>query len=922
MTEKPGSEKRAAHGSASFDSLKRDVRFLGTLLGEVIREQEGEALYAKIEEIRSLAKRIRREPTSALIAEQQRIIRSLDLDEAHKIARAFTIYFQLVNIAEETQRVRRLREYERSEKPQEMSLRKLFADLSRRVPAEEVHAFLSKMDIELVLTAHPTEAKRRTVLDHLFRIAAQLASMDAAEAGDSDRQEAADGIRETLEILWHTAEIRQRKVEVLDEVDQTLFYFQRTILQLLGRVQERVRREFTRAYPAAKDPEIPPFVRFGSWVGADRDGNPNVTCEITARTVELQRRLILKTYLSALEALILKFSQSVKMARVSRRLQESIERDQRLLPEEARELRKFEANEVYRKKLSFMHEKLKNAFAPRGVKKGGYASKEEFLEDLAVVRDSLEENGGRRSAADVRRLIDQVQFFGFHLARLDFRDHIRKVHQAVSEIFPGEPFEEDFLVKKILAPKAPQLPARLSADAKDVLDQLETMRRLQEKCGADVAEDYIVSMTESAADMLALFLLARIKGLVRVSGKKVVKSRIGIVPLFESISALDGAERVMERLFSIPIYRSYLRSRGNVQEVMLGYSDSSKDGGYLTANWKLYIAQKRLAQAAERHGVKLELFHGKGGTIDRGGGESHKAILAQPYAAAGGRMKVTEQGEVIAQKYANAVIAERNLEQLITAVVWTNLVSKAEVEKNRKIPDWERRFERLSEHSMRFYRQLVFETPGFLDFYNEATPIGVLKMTKIGSRPASRGGKKGFEQLRAIPWVFSWIQSRYIVSAWYGVGYAIESYVAERGSGGLEELREMYREWPLFRSIMHNAQTSLAKTDLSTAEQYAALVSDPALRETFHRRIADEHDRSVREVLRVCDEKELLGFHEVLRDSIRLRNPYVDPLNYLQVRFLSEFREPEKLPEDKRQKMEEILLLTVNGIAFGMKSTG
>ncbi|HTL70066.1 MAG TPA: phosphoenolpyruvate carboxylase, partial [Candidatus Eisenbacteria bacterium] len=506
-------------------------------------------------------------------------------------------------------------------------------------------------------------------------------------------------------------------------------------------------------------------------------------------------------------------------------------------------------------------------------------------------------------------------------ARMDFRDHMKKVHRTVSELFPDEPFEEGFLLKKILSSGRALANARLSPEARDVPDQLEMMKKIQDRRDPRLAEDYIVSMTESPADMLALFLLAKETGLIRLAGKKVSKSRIGIVPLFETIGALDRAHEVMDRLFSTPVYKSYLRSRGDVQEVMLGYSDSSKDGGYLTANWKLYLAQKRLAQTAEKHQIKLELFHGKGGTIDRGGGESHKAILAQPYAAAGGRMKVTEQGEVVAQKYANAVIAERNLEQLISAVVWTNLVSKREVAKSKKIPLWESRMEVLSDLSFRFYRQLVFETPGFLDFYNEATPIGVLKLTKIGSRPAMRGSRRGFEELRAIPWVFSWIQSRYVISAWYGCGWALQSYVKERGAEGLRELQEMYEEWAFFRSLIHNLQTSLAKTDMSTSEQYAALVEDAALRERIHRRIAEEHGRAVEEVLRISRQGELLDFHRVLKDSIRLRNPYVDPLNYLQVRFLDQIKRG-AVAEADRAAVEEILLLTVNGIAFGMKSTG
>ncbi len=879
------SKKDLPSGETPFSDLRKDVRFLTTLLGEVVLEQEGEKLFSKIEEIRNLAKNIRRTSDPDLIAQQKKIIRSLDLDEAYKVVRAFTIYFQLVNIAEETHRVRRIRMYERDPKLlQDMSLRKLFHDLKEKgLGSDKIIKFLSSMEIELVLTAHPTEAKRRTVLDHLLRIASQLANLDRVDLTGSERQKDKNQIKETLEILWQTSEIRQRAVEVMDEVDQTLFYFQRTILGLAADLQEKIREEYAHYFKGGEIPAFP-LVRFGSWVGSDRDGNPNVTCAITRQTASLHRRLILKRYLTALESLIRRFSQSQTAIKVSRKLKESLDEDAKLLPQSARELERYEANEIYRKKLSFIHEKLLFALKKR---KGGYASSEEFLKDLLIVQESLETNKGLLTAhGDLERLINKARVFGFHLAKLDFRDHSSKLRQATS----------------------------------DIPEQLRTLREIQVKLDAHLTENYILSMTETPEDVLALFELAKKTGLIRVSGKKVTKSHIGIVPLFETIRSLETAHEVMDRLFSTPAYRAYLTSRGDRQEVMLGYSDSSKDGGYLTANWKLYLSQKKLAETAERHHVKLKFFHGKGGTIDRGGGESHKAILAQPYAALGGRIKITEQGEVVAQKYANATIAERNLEQLITAVVWTNLVSKNEVEHNKKIPLWEGRMERLSDLSYHFYREFVFGTPGFLDFYHQATPIRVLRTTKIGSRPAMRTNQESLETLRAIPWVFSWIQSRYVVSAWYGMGWALESYVAEKGAEGLEELREMYEEWPFFRSLIDNVRVSLAKADLDIAEQYAALVEDKELRERIHGLVTSEYRRAVSGVLKICSQHELLDFHKTLKESIRLRNPYVDPLNYIQLRFLREINQGPS--EADRRKMDEILLLTVNGIAFGMKSTG
>lgn len=904
----------------SANDLRKDVRFLTTLLGDVIREQEGEKLFAKIEEIRNLAKSIRQEPKPTLIEEQKKLIRSLDLDDAYKIGRAFTIYFQLVNIAEEMERIRRIRNYEKDANArQDMSMAKLFDDLKKEnISAKEVQDFLSRMDIELVLTAHPTEAKRRTVLDHLLRISSHLIQLDREDLTYYEKETSVHAIKETVEILWQTSEVRQRKVAVMDEVDQTLFYFRRTILELLPDLQSKVRREFERFY-AAKDKEIRPFVRFGSWVGADRDGNPHVTCEVTKQTVAWQQRVAMRMYLEAIEDLIRKFSQAHEVADVNKKLKASLEEDQRRFPELAKELERYEANEFYRKKFSFIHQKLEYVF---NKKKNGYLSDEEFITDLTLVKESLQaEKGYLASAGDLERLLDQVRCFGFHLAELDFRDHSRKIRKLIEELDSEYTWTEDYLVGKILKPVGRIPKDRLSAESKDILEQLKTIKFLQDKYGMKIVQNYIISMTESSNDVLALFYLAKLTGLIRGTKKKVSEARISIVPLFETIHSLDTAHDVMRRLFANPIYRSYLSSRGDIQEVMLGYSDSSKDGGYISANWKLYMAQKRLSQIASEFGIHLRLFHGKGGTIDRGGGESHKAILAQPYAAMEGRIKITEQGEVVRQKYANSVIAMRNIEQLITAVVWTNLVSKKEVENNSKIPVWEARLAALSDYSYGFYRNLIYETEGFLEFYHEATPIRVLQMTNIGSRPAMRSQKKGFEELRAIPWVFSWIQSRYIISAWYGIGYALERYMEERPDG-VAELQEMYEEWAFFHSLINNAQISLAKTDLYTAEQYANLVSNEALSEVMHGRIKEEYERAEKYVLKLSQQKGLLDYNRVLKDSIRLRNPYVDPLNYLQLRFLNETKAKSQLSSEKEKRIGEILLLTVNGIAFGMKSTG
>ncbi|MEI7999622.1 MAG: phosphoenolpyruvate carboxylase, partial [Candidatus Omnitrophota bacterium] len=617
-----------------------------------------------------------------------------------------------------------------------------------------------------------------------------------------------------------------------------LFYFDRTIIALVANLQQKITRELSVD-------EVEPFIHFGSWVGADRDGNPNVTASITEATAVKHRQLIIKFYLEVVDGFIKRFSQSDQYVNVSRKFLDSLEKDKIALPDLAKELQRYEFQEVYRQKFSFIYRKLELVLTARP---GRYERAQEFRDDLKIIQESLQKNGGFLAAhGELDRLITQVKVFGFHLAKLDFRDDSRKIRKTIEDILGEGSFNKETLLAEIFKNKQ-QSPIASSAESKDVLAQFKVFSHLKDKFDADILENYILSMTESSADILALFYLSVRQGLIHVAHKRVKVSRISFVPLFETIDTLQKAHEIMEDLFSIPIYRSYLKAQGDMQEIMLGYSDSCKDGGYLAANWNLYQVQKNLFKVAEKHGVQLKFFHGKGGTVDRGGGESHRAILGQPYSAVGGRIKITEQGEVVSQKYANPVVAKRNLEQLISAVVWSNLVTSRQVKHNTKIKAWENSLNIISESSFAFYRKLIFETPGFLQFYHQATPINVLKISKIGSRPAARSDKQSFDQLRAIPWVFSWVQSRYIISAWYGIGFALEKYLQENASG-LDDLQEMYQQWPFFNSLIHNAQVSLAKTDLYIAQLYADIVEDETLGKNIHQAIADEHQRATQAIL-------------------------------------------------------------------------
>lgn len=908
----------------SNQKLRQDVRFLTTLLGEVIQEQEGKSFFNTIEKIRQYAKEAREHPKSKQLAQKQQLIDRLTLNQAKKVSLAFTLYFQLVNIAEERHRVRKIHLHEHEAKSnQDMSLQKLFHDLKKEhISSNKIVQLFNQMEIGLVLTAHPTESKRRTILEHLLQISRLLEESQESEKTYLERKWIQKKIKARLEILWQTNPTRNRQMKVIDEVSHTLFYFKHTILNLVPRVLSGVRGGFELVYSEIKNFPYPK-IRFGSWVGGDRDGNPNVTPEISYEAASKHRDLILKHYLEKLEELIISFSQSTKSQKISKKLQKSLALDEKIMPQLAQDWAQYEGSELYRKKISFMSQKLRHTLEK---KQPLYSRSTDFLEELELIQESMTKfNNGLAADNLLEELVLQVKTFGFYLANLEFRDHKEKVHQALSEILASKnkQYPKDlkdqlsFLKKELSKPSHSSESFKVSPD---VWKQLLTMDRIQKDLSYGVIESYLLSMSQEANDLLALLLLAKWAGLVEVGPRGVVSSRIRVVPLFETIEDLQRASTVMAELFEDSFYRSYLKSIGQVQEVMLGYSDSNKNGGYLAANWQLYLTQKKLARIARKKGLQLVLFHGKGGTIDRGGGQSHRAIVAQPYAAPDGLIKITEQGEVVSAKYSNPVIARRNIEQLLSAVTVANLVVSKEQQDKQTNRQRESIMNQLTEDSVTFYRDLVFHDPNFIQFYQEATPIQVIGMASIGSRPSRRKKSDCVEDLRAIPWVFSWIQSRFILSAWYGVGSAFEKYIEEQGKKGEVQLQELYKKWPFFKSLIDNVEQSLAKADLFIARKYAQLVTDSVIRDRIMNKIEAEYLRTQKMVLTITGETKLLNHQPVLRKSIELRNPYVDPLNYIQTRFLKEYRS--NLSVAEKEKRKEILLLTINGIASGMKSTG
>ena len=882
--------------------LSRDIKLLGGLLGVIIREQHGDAAFEAVEQVRAAAKARRAGEPGAAEA-MQRLIDAQDLSTYRVLIKAFTNYFQLTNIAEDQQRIRVLRERERAGVLDESiggAVRELQA---AGVSADEMRAILNRISIRLVMTAHPSEAKRQEVLVKLRHIAETLALRDRIRLVPREEDTLRDTLAETIEELWQTRPTRTVRATLEDEVESGIYFITAVIMDSAVDLYDDLRRALQDAYPGEDWGELPLILHYASWIGGDRDGNPNVTPEVTLETLRTLREAARAVYLRALDSLSEHLTQSVDEAPV----------DPALAPPDDGSPG---VNEVYRARLRAIADRLAA---------GGYRSGDDLLVDLRPLADSLRANHGERAAnGALRRLIEKVRLFGLHLVPLDVREDARLHRAALDEIFrayglcdsyqdASEEERQALLAREIANPRPLFPPEPEYSDTTNMV--IATWRMIAEAhrhYGPRVIGTAIASFSTEPSDVLALLLFARE---VRVDGA------LDLVPLFETIEDLQNAPRVMAALYAHPVYQAHLAARGQVQRVMLGYSDSSKDGGYLASNWGLYVAQRQLARVSQDHGVLLELFHGRGGSIGRGGGPTNRAIRAQSPLAMQGRISITEQGEVIAYRYSNAAIAQRHLHQIVHAVL-SELGRSSYTESQ---PDWRAAMEQLAEAGEDAYRAFVYEMPGFFDYWHQATPIDELAMMPIGSRPAKRGAG-GFTQIRAIPWVFSWMQSRAIIPSWYGVGSAFEAFCEgclpeSAEGGGLALLRDMYRRWPFFRALVKNVELDLVKADMGIAELYASLVTDEALRERVFARIRDEHALACAWIARITEQEALLGDTPVIKLSIERRNPYVDPLNFIQVALLRRLRALS--PDDPAYNdVLDAVLITVNGIAAGMKNTG
>lgn len=841
--------------------LRRDVRTLGELLGETICVQAGRALFDRVEQLRHVA-----DPES---------VRGISVADAHTLARAFAFYFELTNLAETNHRKRRRRAAEVHHTTQPGDIHGTLQRFREAgITAAMARDALRAVQITPVFTAHPTEVARRTVLAKRRRIARELEALDRLPLTERDVADRTESITAEITALWQSDEVRRRQPTVQDEIALGLDYYRTVIIDIVPEVYEVIGDAFEQAYgePWGDEPLI---VKFGSWIGGDRDGNPNVTPEITREALQLARGIILRHYLRALQEMVERLSMSDLQVGVSDELTAAVASYEDRLTSDDPSPENRSTHEPYRRFISQMWRRM-NAALTDVSHADAYASASEFQRDVEIIAASLRNNNGDKLAREyVEPVVLQARIFGFHLHTLDVRQHARE-HKQESD---------------------------------DVLATFRMIAQLKKDFPAESIQQYVISGSTGGDDVRKVIELAESQG-VRVLGSEGDPGLMP-VPLFESIADLRAAPEICRDLFADENYRRYVKSWGNRQEIMLGYSDSNKDGGMLTSLWEVFQAHRGLHEIAREFGIKLRIFHGRGGTVGRGGGPTHRAITAQPVGAFTGELRITEQGEVLNWKYGDAVLAERSLELMIAASL--EAVTRAD-DKLHPLPpesEWDGVMAELSSHAFAHYRKNIADNPDLIRYFEEATPIEELGLARIGSRPARRKATQSLDDLRAIPWVFGWMQSRHVVPAWFGLGTALESY------GRVEELRRMFKGFRLFNDLVLNAEIGMAKADFGIARLYADLFPDSKVRDAVYAMLKQEFDLARDWVLRVTGQRQLLDGNPVLARSIELRNPYVNPMSILQVELLRRKRSGER-----SEAMDYAIAATINGISAGLRNTG
>ncbi len=893
------------------EPLRQDVGMLGDLVGQVIREQAGTALFDTVESARRAAIR-RREGSPEGAAELAAVLEALDTDDAGELVRAFSTYFQVVNLAERVHRIRRGRTWMRQGEPQRGSL----ADTMRRlsllgVDANRAIELFSRSRVEPVFTAHPTESTRRAILDKQERIALELIAGLDPERTPHEERVSVSRIRENITAAWQTEDHPSARPTVAAEREHVLYYVTHVLYRVLPALHEHL-DEALRGLGVENPPEFPALVRPGSWVGGDMDGNPNVDAGTLWATLLRHRELAVEAYRREVLDLAQQLTQSASRIDWSEGVTELIDTYAEWFPEVVASISDRHASMGYRVLLTLIAERLRRT-GEGGAH--GYEGPLALLQDIEAIAASLEAHlGGHAGLFGVRRLVRRVRAFGFHMATLDVRQDGRELRDVVAEIlgdpeWPSRPAGEraELLRKDLLRGDFDAVRAQLDISSERVASTLEVFRVIRDArshFGPDAIGSYIISMAQDVDDVLTVLWLAAVGGLGRADDLS-----LDVTPLFETVPDLEGAEEALDRIFSDPVVAPHLQRRGNRQMVMVGYSDSNKDGGIASARWALQKALEQMARAATRHAVTLTVFHGRGGTVSRGGGSVHRAVAAMPAASIGGRLRLTEQGEVIDAKYGLPQIALRNLERMLGSTVLREAMGDA-----AGVPDaWSSIADTMADAAREAYRALVYEDPRFTSYFRAGTPIDVIERMAIGSRPASRRERAGVQDLRAIPWVFSWTQCRAMMTGWYGLGTGLE---ASKREHGIEALRDAASEWRFLDALLSDVEMVLAKSDLDIAGLYQPL-APPESRAVFDA-IRDEYDRTVAAVLEIRDGQELLDSDPTLQRSIRLRNPYVDPMNFLQVDLLGRWR----AGGSEEGPLLEALLSTVNGIARGLQNTG
>jgi phosphoenolpyruvate carboxylase len=913
-------------GSAGArDPLALEVRLLGSLLGQVITEQAGTELFELVERVRTRMIALRRNDDPLEREALADELAGLDLGRAEALIEAFSLYFQLVNLAEERHRVRTLRRRERRARNGILddSVAEAVQRLRRAGRSDaDLDELIGRLRISPVLTAHPTEARRRTLLVALRRSAALLDRLDDPRLSPSEDADIRRRLREEITILWRTSDLRSVVPTPLDEVRTAMAFFDATLFTVVPRLYRAVdgaldRRGGTGRGPAtdsgrtgARPPRVPAFLRWGTWIGGDRDGNPTVTADITEHALRIHANHVMRGYEAVARRLMQTISPAVDDGVVSRPLATRLARDAETLPETDRELRRRFPQEPYRQRFGFIAERVRRTRAAltgeAAPLTGRYASPAELDAELAEIQDALIADGlGRIAWGEVQDLRWQLGTFGFHLASLEIRQH-SSVHRAALDALAGGAGEETEVAPGVVLG--------------EVLATFRSIEAVQERFGEAGCHRVVISFTAAARDVTDVLALVR-RAWGRPDGAPLP---VDVVPLFESAEALVAAGPILDEVLRDPMYREHLARRGGRQEVMLGYSDSNKESGFLAAAWMLYRAQEALVRVAARHDVELTLFHGRGGAIGRGGGPTNRAIMSQAPGSVAGRLKLTEQGEVIAAHYANPAIAARQLEQVTGAVLQASTPEHDERQAAAALEGGPIIAE-LAETARTVYRRLVHDDPGFAAFFRDITPIAELSDMRLGSRPAARGRRDRdaappIDALRAIPWTFAWSQSRINLPGWYGLGSALEAYRDAHGEAGLEALAHLYRTWPFLTSLLDNAEMILAKADMGVARLYSRLATGPGDDRRWTT-IEAEYERTVTNLLRVTGRAQLLDDAPVLQRSVALRNPYVDSLSELQVRLLARVR---SLPPDDpdRDQVLRLVKLTVNGVAAGLQNTG